>query len=255
MANSLSSLASAMVPTLTTKKSYALIYALNADDTLNNSLGPLKFQYFPETITDTKGINWSPKDIPGGSLPLYQWVSSGARTISFVAQFSTDVDCSKPTPQVSEVAATVESPNLDISKYKRLRDQGLEDRNVDIRAAVAWLRSYMLPSYGNTNAVGVAKTTAPSKLRLSLPNSGIGLAGGSHSASSRDWMTCVMAGCDVTWTAFFPSGVPRLASVQLSLNQVAQYNGMVDFPQVGATMTQEIGTEGVNTFGYNLRPK
>jgi hypothetical protein len=247
----LSSLSSALTPTFSTKRSDALLYTLDANDNLPGS--PLRFQYFPESITDTKAINWAPKDIPGGSLPLYQWVSSGERTISFTATFSTDVDCAS-IENATEGGGTLVSPE-GRDKYNRLAKAGAEDRNVDIRAAIAWLRSHMLPHYGGVTENGVTFTQPPRKIRLYLPNSGIGLVGGDCASSNRDSITCIMTGCEISWTAFFPSGMPRIATVQLAFSQIAQHQGMVDFPKVGTVMSGEIGQEGTKTFGYKLGAK
>jgi hypothetical protein len=39
-----------------------------------------------------------------------------------------------------------------------------------------------------------------------------------------------MTQCDITWEQFFPSGLPRIASVQLSFAEVAQSGGSVNLP-------------------------
>ena len=74
-------------------------------------------------------------------------------------------------------------------------------------------------------------------------------------------MVCIMTGCEVSWEAFFPSGFPRIASVQLSLAQVAQYNGQVDFPSSAALddlvstgdATSDTSQQG-HVFPYTLYP-
>jgi hypothetical protein len=48
------------------------------------------FQYFPETIQDTRSVDYIQKNPVGSSHPLYQWVQSNARTISFTCIFSAD---------------------------------------------------------------------------------------------------------------------------------------------------------------------
>src|SRR3972149_5875366 len=59
-------------------------------------VAPLRFQYFSESITDSKAINWNAREIPGASLPIYQWISSGERSVSFTAVFSSDLDLGDP---------------------------------------------------------------------------------------------------------------------------------------------------------------
>src|SRR5690606_21461705 len=113
-----------------------------------------------ETITDTKSINYQAKEIPGGSLPLYQWVSSGERAISFEAVFTADVDLAS-----------------DKDAFTKLVSKGQSHRNVDVRSALVWLRRFMLPRYVEEKQ-GVPLTQSPRKCVLYIPNSGIGLNGG-----------------------------------------------------------------------------
>lgn len=231
---------------------------------------PLRFQYFPESLSDSKAINYQQKEVPGGSLPIYQWVSSGERSVSFTAFFTSDTDL-VADPQL---AASLQESTL-----------GMRDRNVDIRSAVAWLRSFMLPRYVNgstgggggsstqgtapTGATGVGSgnvsagvtylTLPPRRLRLYIPNSGIGIAGGMMSAqeqqSNPDSVTCVMTQCEVEWSAYFPSGCPRIATVQLAFAQVAQLGQRVVFPSADGMQTIVKGTQQAGRtkfFGYKL---
>lgn len=187
---------------------------LNENQLLNYSRA---LQYFPETLRDSKEVNYQPKDIPGASLPIYQWVSSGARTLSFTAYFSCDND--------------LEAKNTGQALVDRLRDVGEERRNVDIRSAIYWLRSFMLPTYETSASLGT-KTIPPKKLILIIPRSGIGAAGGTASGKPQvDSVVCVMTQCEVTHESFFPSGLPRLSVVELSFAQIPQYFGGVHFPQ------------------------
>jgi hypothetical protein len=231
---------------------------------------PLRFQYFPESLTDSKAINYQQKEVPGGSLPLYQWVSSGERSIIFTAFFTSDTDL-VADPQLAE---SLQSSTL-----------GLRDRNVDIRSAVAWLRSFMLPRYvngstgggggssvqgtaptGNTGVGSGAQssgvtylTLPPRRVRLYIPNSGIGVAGGMMGAQEQqalpDSVTCVMTQCEVEWTAYFPSGCPRIASVQLGFAQVAQLGQRVLFPSADGMQSVVQGSPDrgrTRFYGYKL---
>ena len=235
-------LATALGPgLLSEKRSMATLISLLPDSDKPDTAQA--FQYFPETISDNKAVNWQTKEIPGGSLPIYQWVASGERTVSFTAQFSSDIDI----VLLGETGAI----NIQLAKT-RLKNTGTEERNVDVRSAVAWLRQYMLPSY---DSVG-QRTIPPPKLKLRLPQSGIGLAGGDSLATSQDAdvILCVMTSCDVTWEKFFATGNPRLASVSLAFAQIPQYQGVVSFPHRSKAMTAATndGTRIGDTafFGY-----
>ena len=203
----------------------------------------LKFQYFPDTVQDSKAVNYSPKEIPGGSLPVYQWVSSGERMVTFTAVFTSDVD------------------PVDVAKLRSedvLKQEGSSRDNVDIRSAVTWLRRFVLPSYPDNDSLSVR---APRKLLLVLPNSGIGLYGGcaggglGPAGGSADSIVCLMTQCDLSIEAFFPSGAPRVATVQLSFVQIPQYNNSVHFP--GASNAMESVVNGIpeKYMGYSLPAK
>ena len=179
----LADLASSFAPNLTSQKGSINLLGLKPDDSLSGQ--NLAFQYFPDTLSDTKAINYSTKDIPGASLPIYQWVSSGARVITFTAQFTTDVDLTS-------------SPTIPL----RIKAAGLNARNVDIRSAVVWLRGLTLPQYVTASNLGVPITYAPNKVILNIPGSGIGIAGGDSGIINDDSVVCLMLQCDVTWEAF-----------------------------------------------------
>lgn len=42
--------------------------------------------FFPESVSDSKSVNWNNIELPGASHPIYQYVNSGERTISFTAK-------------------------------------------------------------------------------------------------------------------------------------------------------------------------
>lgn len=184
-----------------------------------------RFQYFPETVTDSKAINYAAKEIPGASLPLYQWVNSGARTISFTATFTTDVDFVGEAFNTSEAIGNMKS---------RLKASGVEGDNVYIPAAIAWLRRYMLPRYSEQEETGVGtpRVEPPPVLLLVFPRPArMDRAGGTLVNLSSDAMPCLMQTCDVTYEQFFPSGTPRIATVSLAFVEIAQVGGSVIFPQ------------------------
>jgi len=209
--------------------------------------GLLRFQYFPESISDSKEVNWAPKEIPGGSLPLYQWISSGGRTISFVAVFTADVDFSEEGNADSKSASDV---------HDLLKTSGELSRNQDIRTAIMWLRRFMMPRYGSETGTGAPLTTAPRKLQLHMPGTGIGWAGGHKNTahSGQHFITAIMTGCEVEWVQYFPSGFPRIATASLSFAQIAQFKGQVEFPAPDLDFDKKVyGTSGgTETFQYTL---
>lgn len=195
-----------------------------------------RFQYFPESVSDTKAINYASKDIPGASLPLYQWVSSGARTISFTAAFTSDVDFVGESENEAEAAQNMR---------ERLDASGVGLQSVYIPAAISWLRRYMLPRYSPTEKTGVGTPIVepPPVLLLAFPKAArFDRAGGTTAYA--DAMPCLMQTCDVTYEQFFPSGTPRIATVSLSFVEVAQVGNSVIFPQ--APEIHDSTAEGVS---------
>lgn len=215
------------VPKMHERKAKVTLERIDAQGNIASNKSSL--QYFPESISDTYTTNYAQKAVPGASLPLYQWINGGERIISFTAVFSSDIDLS--------LEGAVGGSLID-----EVKAAGVEDRNVDVKAAIAWLRSFMLPVY--SFSPDREYQVPPHQVLMSIPKSGIGLgAGAEGSLRYVDSVLCVMTQCDVEYKAFFPSGVPRFATVQLSFSQTPQQGGVVNFP--GNTIEyEEIIAEG-----------
>jgi hypothetical protein len=263
----LGTLAAGIKPIANTRRGEVYLTELDEEDRPSSSrLAHRKFQYFPDTIADTKAVNYQTKEVPGGSLPLYQYINSGERALSFTVYFTTDVDhltqVSAPTSPGAVVGSTSgdflseEADNsittglaekLELAN-ERFKSAGAEERNPYIPAALAWLRSFLLPRYAESSDVGVPLTKPPRKLLLHIPGSNFevngGLGGFSHLGSG---VVCIMTTCDINYEALFPSGNPRIVTVSLAFNEVPQRGGVVRFPQV---------TQASEVFGeqYRLQP-
>ena len=245
MAAPILSIAEANFGGIQTEKADCVLVDLAPGSDERDRLRSMRLQYWPDSISDSKGVNFSPKDIPGGSLPVYQWISSGERTIGFTTVFTSDID---PVALIRDT----EDP------IRTLRSEGALQDNVDIRSAITWLRRFTLPSYGkSTGTLGDVIVRAPRKLLLSMKNSGIGLYGGAVQSGlgplggTADSIVCLMTQCEVTFEAFFPSGAPRIASVSLAFAQTPQYAGHVEFPGVTPQLEQVVSGDG-DRFGYKL---
>ncbi len=229
------------------RTSNVAIIELDKDDKIaNTATAALRFQYYPESLSDSKQVNYQRRDIPGASLPLYQWINSGERLLSFQAVFTSDVDLGVKASS---------NPTL----IQRLSNVGQENRNVDIRSAIIWLRRFVLPTYSNSlvSDVGTLIAQAPRKLILVLSGSGVGLSGGGLEASASaksgdDGITAIMTQCDVMYESFFPSGLPRIATVQLAFAQIAQLGGYIHFPGATDSMNAAVAQSGVRYYGYTV---
>lgn len=147
------------------------------------------FQYWPSQTQDSYEVEYATKMIPGGSHPLYQWVSGSGRNLSFEAVFTAEVEDTNPT-----VGITALTPS---ARY-----------TVNVAGAISKLKSYQLPSY---KAQGV---DPPQRLRLVFPNTGIG--------GNVDDILCFLKSARVTRESHFPSGVIRVATVALEFIETVQ---------------------------------
>lgn len=156
------------------------------------------FQFWPSEISDSGGPNYNARSIPGGSLPFYNWINNTDQSISFEVTFSREIDDDLGTGNLSGE-----------SKY-----------NVDVAAAVNWLKSLKMPEYNSGEDIFVRP---PYILSLVTPNM-------KTWPSGKDYVYVIMTQCDVTWKDWFSEGVPSLASVSLSFNQTMQGVGNFKFP-------------------------
>jgi hypothetical protein len=168
------------------------------------------FQYFPESITDSKVNNYQAKEIPGLSHPLYQWTAGGPRELSFTAVFSADIPPADP-----------DGPD---------RHKELIARNVDVDAAIAWIQSYQYPEYSKDVAkadgprTGRDRPAPPRKILLTLPNVAINFG---RPEICPDEMNCILLSAEVSRESFFPSGATRLAKVELTFAEIIQMRNTV----------------------------
>lgn len=184
--------------------------------------GAIAFQYWPESIQDSRAVEWNPRAIPGGSHPIYQWTHSGERKISFTGVFTNDFEPEEANSGVGglidSAVNVVQSAASVIGLGGAPPRPGERIRQVDVAAAVSWLRWFTYPFYDD----GDLRVYEPAKAVLVLPGSSISYDG-EHS------IMCVMTQCEVTYEAFFPNGAPRIVEVQLEFAEVVQNGNGVKF--------------------------
>jgi hypothetical protein len=173
---------------------------------------PRAFQYWPESISESQNVEYAQSSVPGGTLPLYQWVSLGPRAVSFTVYFSRDEDGGINTAgggALSPVAAASGGGKV-----------GQDKHNVDINGAIAWLRSLYYPAYADN------RVYPPQILVLYMPNVFLGgTASTKQQEGSIGFIDCILTNITVDYKAFFPSGRPRIATADLTFNEVAQIPG------------------------------
>jgi hypothetical protein len=206
------------------------------------------FQYYPETISDSRGVSYSTKDVIGGSHPIYQWTHGSERIISFSAIFATDYT---HVTTVGNGLSTVNSA-LDILKNSvnaigsALLGAKVDPELVNVSAAISWLRSKTYPDYPKGQVM-----SAPPRLILYLPGSGISSYVGPYHTDS---IPCLIRSCNVEYEAFFNNGAPRIAVVSLEFAetiQVGQSWGFVSQSNVEVSWKHKDAKPG-DSSGYNL---
>jgi len=184
---------------------------------------PIAFQYWPESLNDSRPSEWNPRSIPGGSHPIYQWTHGGERRLSFTAVFTRD---HAPPPKskgsggglLGDLAQGLDTLNKDLGGIGLGGPEPDKMRNIPIEAAISWLRYFTYPYYQQDDL----RVFEPPKCILVLEGSKLGHLG-------EDDITCVMTTCDVTYEAWFPSGAARIVEVSLEFAEVVQKEGTVFF--------------------------
>lgn len=182
------------------KASEVIIAPLDRYGKIDSDLGGAKvLQYWPESLTDSENSNWQAKDIPGSPRPLYQWISGGERPLSFTTLFSRDMD--------GEIGVDFEE----------------DKHNVDIDAAIAWLKLLKSSDYEAVQDMNMA--VAPPVLWLQFSGTKLGYNHAAPQAGNytlESGVYCILESVEPEYRSWFPSGTPRLASCALAFKEVIQ---------------------------------
>lgn len=197
------------------------------------------FQYFPETISDSKSPDWSRKHVPGGSHPIVSFINGGERTISFTATFTHE----KNPEKLGALAAILTGSSSFGLKAdtKHTLPAGEDDQSGGIPSAIAWLRSFTCPDYLDNGTA-----TPPPACVVYMPNSGI-----IGSNGTIDYFVGVMTECNVTYQAFHRNGAPKIVEVALSFVEIAQdgldwfFTGRSDFQELADAYSLEMVKSGI----------
>lgn len=266
-------IASALGPKV--NRAQALPFITRLDPKTQEVLETLVLQYYPENLQMTRTVNYVAKEISGGSLPIQEWVNSGAHQLTFSAKFTCDNDF------------LIRGPENAGRLYRYLREGGVASRNLDLRSVVAFFTALELPTYSQrTSDTGTPITYPPSKVLVSFPNSGLGLAGGINSERAQQLsdsgglggspfgggsisiggsatgspgsslphsLQCIMTSCTKTIEATFPSGLPRILNLDLTFVQIGQREGRVDFPNAQGETLSGFSLGDTQVFSYEIK--
>lgn len=120
----------------------------------------------PSSWEESKSAKWIQHEVPGQSDPVMQWVSSGARTLSFEALVTADtsyksehikkIEAAKDKPKTAtEFVADLASSlfKVQIPPKREFADDKLSV-NLDISSNLNYYRSLMYPSYTGSEIPG-----------------------------------------------------------------------------------------------------
>lgn len=189
---------------------------ISALDGSTTVLPQQKLQFWPESLTDTLEVAYTPKTLPGASAALMQWNYNGGRTIAFEIRLLRDMQPEKVQKKNTSLFLAAD-PDSDMF--------GSPGRNISIPQMIAYLRAYCYPEYVDDG--DFTKVEPPPICLLDVP--GLHL---NEDGSNVIW--AVMTQCDVTYNKMW-EGVdkePQLkdVTVAVSFKQVIQNPGNVATP-------------------------
>jgi hypothetical protein len=193
----------------------------------------LFFQYWPGSLSDEYAVNYAEHVIPGGSHPLYQWTGGGGRTLSFEAIFVSELNTERGSSTLSGATAALANASIHLLPSS--------PHTVNVSAALARLRSWMLPAYPMGGQGGATKP--PPILTLVFPNTKL--------AGTHDLLQVILRSAPVTIEAWYPNGQIRVATVTLTFNEVVQ--SASGGGQSNATRVKFIGRDDFESEGKKYR--
>lgn len=164
------------------------------------------FQFWPESVTTNLSVNYADKAVVGGSHPLKQWVSTNGRMISFSLLIARDMKRKEDLPTLAFLVDPQSDDNMVF--------------NYDIRQEVDRLQACCLPDY-TEGGDGITVAKPPPIVYIEAPGMGWSL-----NPDDEDILVGVITSLNVTYKRVFTeSGIPRMATVDLSIAEIVQYPG------------------------------
>ena len=201
-------------PFMTTQKpAEFVIMPIDDDGSEDSSIGGKRIlQYWPPNVDSSDSANWQTQEAFGAPLPFHQWVNGSEHTVNITATFSRDMD--------GEIKTEVEEDKF----------------NVDIEAAIAWLRMLKTNSYRQIADIGKV-SVAPPVLWIYMPGvvlsvntrAAQGFGQASVAQGQESGMYCLLTEVGVNRENWFQSGRTRYANVSLSFTETMQIGGEI-FP-------------------------
>lgn len=200
-----------------------------AGNILTDSLGI--FSLNPSSWSENKSSNWIQSNIPGQSDPVFQWASSGARTLTFDALVTTDTSDftirlsqkeseQAKTKNVVEAVATFATKLFKVPIPPPRSTEPIKiSEALDISDILDYYRSLLYPTYSDPTSKGVPQRLKSSPpLLVLLAGSGIAkLRYGSRITNKHDvW---VLTDLRINITKQLSNLAPMEATVSFTLMQ------------------------------------
>jgi len=197
------------------------------------------FPLNPTMFNESKSANWIQSNVPGQSDPIFQWSSSGARTVTFDALITTDtsdftVEESKAATEkakpkhMKEAIATFAMKLFKVQVPPPRSTQKLKNSEVlDISNILDYYRSLLYPTYSDPSGKGVPqRLKASPPLLVLLAGSGVAKLAYSIAASGKGKITnkhdvWILTDLRINITKQLPNLAPMEATVSFTL---VQYN-------------------------------
>ncbi len=205
-ASQLREITRSIVPSMAEQLASVYIIAFPKGD--ESSYEIARLQYFPESLNDSKEVEYTSKNIPGASHPIYQWISGGDRTIEFDIVLSRESLVNIPGIYSESIMAEQGQILSELGITQPFTIKG-DKRNVDVDAAVNWLRSLCYPTYLGRNIY------PPPKLTLIFGQTVFRF-------DEKKYMDCIMTSFSVEYKDWFNDGTPRLAICSVSFSEIVQ---------------------------------
>lgn len=206
----------------------------------SEGMSPMKLQFWPDTITYSRGgIGWQSRPVPGLSHNLFSWTGGGAPSLTFDIVLVNERD---PSFRSKNGDALKAEYNFDANISAGLAwfaaagnplYEGL-DQPVQPPPMIQVIAQHLTPQFGQS--VGSIVSTASK----SITQNAIATAAGGSAALSGDIEVAtrfshlpdrdfigVLMDWGVNYEKFFPSGVPRVATVNLSFSEVIQIGDVI----------------------------
>jgi len=207
------------------------LFIVDSDGTIETDNEVGVFLINPSTWTDSKSANWVEQAVPGQSDPVLQWVSSGARKVSFSALVTADTSYfvsgqkyqpgksgSSTLDQASAIFGGIASAFAKVSTPPPRVATGAKPSDLDISLYLDYYRSLLYPTYDDVEDPKKLEQSPPLVVLFSGKTINKFPFGFKVTSQNDLW---VVTNLEINVTKMLPNLAPMEATVTF---QLTQYN-------------------------------